>query len=133
MEGVSGNIEQPVIRGQEGEPVSLDVLTNAIHVAVAGALTQAIWRIHSYVDNQLESQKIANEKASLDIQKLKAKKIQFRFKGNEEHVNFKCSILDQLQEAKKSLPLGNSAAPILQKAEQDLRQRNKLVKLCRQI
>eukprot|EP00057_Strongylocentrotus_purpuratus_P014686 XP_011669160.1 PREDICTED: uncharacterized protein LOC105440556 [Strongylocentrotus purpuratus] len=36
---------------------------------------------------------------------------------------------DQLQEAKKSLPLGSSAAPILKKAEEDLRQRNKLVKL----
>lgn len=129
MEGVSGNIEQTVIRGQEGEPVSLDALTTAINVAVAGALTQAIGGIHSYVDNQLESQKKANEKASFDIQKLKAKKVQFRFKGNEEQVNFNCSILDQLQEAKKSLPLGSSAAPILKKAEEDLRQRNKLVKL----
>ena len=39
-------------------------LTNAINVAVPGALTWAIVGIHSYVDNQLESQKIANEKAS---------------------------------------------------------------------
>lgn len=72
---------------------------------------------------------VANEKVSLEIEKLKATKIPFGFKGNNEQVIFNCSILYQLEKAKKSLPIGRNAAPILQKAEQGLKQKNKLVKL----
>lgn len=137
MKGVpSGNIEQPqkdkaigqnpVIRKQ-GLYHWMHYLIRLSHMGY-NSIDQ---EIQSYVDNQVESHKVANEKASSEIEKLKAKIIPFRFKGNVrgtcDFQSFNTRSIGKKQ--RNLLPLAVVRPQSLRRPKIELKQRNKLVKL----
>jgi len=112
------------------EPLTTATLSTIISQAVAGAVNQAIGGVKSFVEDRLESQKTANESTSRELERLKAKKFQFRFKGNEEQANFNDKIVEYLDQSLKLIAVGSaSATPIIEKAVSEIRQRNKHIKL----
>ena len=71
------------------------------------------------------------ESQSQDLEKLKAKKIPFRFKGNEEQVLFNNKTIESLENSIKFLDnnKADSVKPILEEALKEVKKRNKLTKL----
>ena len=113
----------------DSQPITVDSLASIINQAVSGAVNQAIGGIHSYVDGKINSQNSANVKLAKDVEKLKKKKVTFKFKGNEEQVLFNESISDKLEEAQRKLSENSAPYPIIVDVLKDIKKRNKLIKI----
>ena len=81
-------------------------------------------------DKELATQKFVIESSCQDLERLKNKKKDLRFKGNFEQEEHNSAVLDLLEQTLKLVRAGAStaAAPIIEKAIQDINFRNKLVK-----
>ena len=90
-------------------PLTAENLTDIINQAVSGAISHAIGGVKTYVDGQIQNQKLAQESPSIEVKKLQAKKTVQRFKDNEEQVNFNTSVIESIHKAKKVIPSGSGA------------------------
>nr|XP_054771917.1 uncharacterized protein LOC129279877 [Lytechinus pictus] len=114
---VTNNSVNPNPQGQQFQIISADNISAIIKEAVGG--------IKDYVDQAIASQKEATSKV------IESVKVNFKFKGNKLQFEFNNSQLERVQTATNAIKKGDTASAILelQKVEDDILKRNKLIRI----
>ncbi len=75
---------------------------------------------------RISEQKIALESATQEL-KSENKQPKFRFRGNKEQFKFNSKGLELVEQGLKLINSGSSATPILEKAKEELSEKNKFI------
>ena len=116
------------VPGPSVDPQDRPITAHTLAQIVNNAVLRSIAEVKNQFDSELSVQKSATQDASRELQKLKAKKVSFRFRGNKEQFDFNEKILDTIDKAHQAASLAESKV-LLETAQKDINYRNKLIKL----